>query len=277
MEVRHMIYNELGKTGKKVSAIGLGCEHLDGKPYEQVKEVIDAAIENGINLFDVFMPGREVRENIAKALGSRRDQVMLQGHIGSTDIHEQYDVSRDLPSVKKYFEEMLGIFGYIDFGMMFFIDTEKDYKDVFETEFVDYVLRLKEQGDIRHIGFSSHNPITAAKVISTGVPDMMMFSINPAFDMLPSEEYIFDHIETDMGVKLYRGLDPKRAELYRICSANQVGITVMKSLGGGKLISEEHSPFAKPLTVPQCIHYALSRPSAVSYTHLDVDKRQIVL
>ena len=211
-----MIYNELGKTGKKVSAIGLGCEHLDGKPYEQVKEVIDAAIENGINLFDVFMPGREVRENIAKALGSRRDQVMIQGHIGSTDIHEQYDVSRDLPSVKKYFEEMLGIFGYIDFGMMFFIDTEKDYKDVFETEFVDYVLRLKEQGDIRHIGFSSHNPITAAKVIGTGVPDMMMFSINPAFDMLPSEEYIFDHIETDMGVKLYRGLDPKRAELYRI-------------------------------------------------------------
>ena len=207
-----MIYNELGKTGKKVSAIGLGCEHLDGKPYEQVKEVIDAAIENGINLFDVFMPGREVRENIAKALGSRRDQVMIQGHIGSTDIHEQYDVSRDLPSVKKYFEEMLGIFGYIDFGMMFFIDTEKDYKDVFETDFVDYVLRLKEQGDIRHIGFSSHNPITAAKVISTGVPDMMMFSINPAFDMLPSEEYIFDHIETDMGVKLYRGLDPKRAE-----------------------------------------------------------------
>ena len=122
-----MIYNELGKTGKKVSAIGLGCEHLDGKPYEQVKEVIDAAIENGINLFDVFMPGREVRENIAKALGSRRDQVMLQGHIGSTDIHEQYDVSRDLPSVKKYFEEMLGIFGYIDFGMMFFIDSEEDY------------------------------------------------------------------------------------------------------------------------------------------------------
>ena len=264
MEEMHMIYNDLGKTGKKVSAIGLGCEHLDGKTYEQVKEVIDAAIENGINLFDVFMPGREVRENIAKALGNRRDQVMIQGHIGSTDIHEQYDVSRDLPSVKKYFEEMLGIFGYIDFGMMFFIDTEKDYKDVFETDFVDYVLRLKEQGDIRHIGFSSHNPITAAKVISTGVPDMMMFSINPAFDMLPSEEYIFDHIETDMGVKLYRGLDPKRAELYRICSANQVGITVMKSLGGGKLISEEHSPFAKPLTVPQCIHYALSRPSVAS-------------
>lgn len=259
-----MYYNDLGKTGKKVSAIGLGCENLDGKPFSQVKEVIDAAIENGINIFDVFMPGREIRGNIARALGDRRDKVMIQGHIGSTDINQQYDISRDLPSVKKYFEELLNIFGYIDFGMMFFIDTEKDYKDVFETGFIDYVLRLKEQGDIRHIGFSSHNPITAAKVISTGIPEMMMFSINPAFDMLPSQESIFNHMESGMGAELYRGLDPKRAELYRICSAKQVGITVMKSLGGGKLISEKHTPFAKPLTVPQCIHYALSRPSVGS-------------
>lgn len=264
LEEMYMFYNELGKTGKRVSAIGLGCENLDRKPYTQVRAVIDAAIENGINIFDVFMPGREIRENIAKAIGDRRDRVMIQGHIGSTDINQQYDISRDLKTVKTYFEEMLRIFGYIDFGMMFFIDTEKDYKDVFETGFIDYVLGLKEKGDIRHIGFSSHNPITAAKVISTGIPEMMMFSINPAFDMLPSEEYIFDHMETDMGVNLYRGLDPKRAELYRICSAKQVGITVMKSLGGGKLISKEHTPFATPLTVPQCIHYALSRPSVGS-------------
>lgn len=63
-----MIYNDLGKTGKKVSAIGLGCEHLDGKTYEQVKEVIDAAIENGINLFDVFMPGRGGPQKILQRL-----------------------------------------------------------------------------------------------------------------------------------------------------------------------------------------------------------------
>ncbi len=259
-----MIYNELGKTGKKVSAIGLGCENLDGKPYNQVKSVIDTAIENGINIFDVFMPGREIRENIAKALGNRRKDVMIQGHIGSTDIHQQYDISRNLPTVKKYFDEILSAFGYIDFGMLFFMDSEQDYKDVFETGLIDYVLRLKENGDIRHIGFSSHNPTTAIKVINTGIPEMMMFSINPAFDMLPSEEYIFDHMDKGMGAELYRGLDPVRAELYRTCSAKQIGITVMKTLGGGKLISKEHTPFSKPMTVPQCVHYALTRPSVAS-------------
>lgn len=67
-----MEYREIGKTGKRGSIIGLGCEHLDGKPFEQVKETIDAALEHDINLLDVFMPGNEVRENIAKALGPRR-------------------------------------------------------------------------------------------------------------------------------------------------------------------------------------------------------------
>ena len=63
-----MEFREIGRTGEKGSIIGLGCEHLDGKPFEQVKETIDAAVENGINILDVFMPGRAVRENIAKSL-----------------------------------------------------------------------------------------------------------------------------------------------------------------------------------------------------------------
>jgi predicted aldo/keto reductase-like oxidoreductase len=38
----------------------------------------------------------------------------------------------------------------------------------------------------------------------------------------------------------------------------------MKTLGVGKLISPEHTPFARPLTTAQCIHYALSRPAVAS-------------
>ncbi|MDD4462529.1 MAG: aldo/keto reductase, partial [Eubacteriales bacterium] len=135
---------------------------------------------------------------------------------------------------------------------------------VFETGFADYVQKLKQNGDIGHIGFSSHNPQTAIRAIKTGLPEMMLFSINPAFDMLPAGEYVFDHSDKGFGADLFRGIDPKRTELYQLCEQKQIGITVMKTLGAGKLISPEHTPFAQPLTVQQCMHYALTRPAVAS-------------
>jgi hypothetical protein len=88
------------------------------------------------------MPGTEVRRNIANALGPRRKDVMIQGHIGSVNINYQYDISRDLETIRRYFEELLRLFGgYIDFGMMFFIDSENDYKGVFDTGFAGLVFK----------------------------------------------------------------------------------------------------------------------------------------
>ena len=259
-----MEYRRLGRTEQKVSAIGLGCEHLDGKPFAQVEETIRAALEGGVNIMDVFMPGTEVRENIQKALGKQRGHVQIQGHIGSTNINQQYDISRDPAVIRRAFEELLRLFGYIDYGMLFFIDTPKDYADVFETDFINYARQLKDKGDIRYIGFSSHNPETAMRVIETGLVDMMMFSVNPAFDMLPSAAYVFDHIETGFGADLFRGMDPTRALLYKLCAKNDIGMTAMKTLGAGKLLSREHTPYAEPLTAAQCVHYALSRPAVAS-------------
>lgn len=259
-----MQYREIGKTGEYASIIGLGCENLDGKPFGQIKDTIDAALEIGINVFDVFMPGNEIRENISKALGGCRDKVMIQGHIGSTDIRQQYDICRDLPVVKKYFENLLRFFGYIDFGMMFFIDSQEDYQGVFETGFADYVWKLKQQGYIKHIGFSSHNPAMATRVIKTGLPEMMLFSINLAFDLYPAHTNMLSELHQGLNKMAFHGFDPTRAALYTLCEQKGIGITVMKTLGAGKLISVEHTPFDQPLTVAQCMHYALTRPAVAS-------------
>ncbi|MDR0457277.1 MAG: aldo/keto reductase [Treponema sp.] len=260
-----MIYREIGKTNKKASIIGLGCEHLDFKPYEQVKSTIDAALEYGINIFDIFMPGKEVRENISKALGARRKDILIQGHICSSNVGQQYDISRDMLTVKRFFEDHLRLCGgFMDFGMLFFIDSDDDYKNVFETDIAGYALKLKEKGDIGHIGFSSHNPVTAIKAVNTGLPEIMLFSINPAFDIIPTGDSIFTHLDNGFKVESLTAVEPKRSELYRLCEQKNVGITVMKTLGAGKLISKEHTPFCKPLTVSQCIHYALSRPAVAS-------------
>ena len=265
-----MIYRPVGINANNQIAIpasvtGLGTEHLDRKPYKTVETVIHAALDYGINIMDLFMPGDEVRQNIGRALEGRRDKMLIQGHIGSTDISQQYDMSRDRKTVQKYFENLLRCLNtdYIDFGMLFFLDSEKDYKDVFEGDTLPYALELKKQGKVRMLCASSHNPIIAKKVVETGLIDVLMFSVNPAFDMADSGTNVLDYLG-DAAMNYEKNLDPVRAGLYRICEQRGVSITVMKTLGAGKLISPEFSPFGKPLSVTQCIHYALTRPAVAS-------------
>ena len=102
-----MEYRKLGRTGMVVSAISLGCEHLQGKDFSTVKTVIDAALDSGINFMDVFMSEPQVRTDIGKALEGRRRDVIIQGHIGSCWVDGQYKVSRDINEITVAFEDLL--------------------------------------------------------------------------------------------------------------------------------------------------------------------------
>jgi predicted aldo/keto reductase-like oxidoreductase len=265
-----MEYRIIGKTGISAGVIGLGCEHLVGKSFGETADVVSAALDNGVNILDVFMPGKEVRQNIGQAIGKRRNKVLIQGHIGSTDIHEQNDVSRDLATCRKYFESYLEDMGtdYIDFGMFFFVDTPADFKAIFETELLGYAQDLKKRGVIRAIGASSHNSVIARRIVETGAVDLIMFSVNPVFDSTPAESDVtnlFEILEDKTRTQNFGFRpDPDRAALYKVCAEREEGITVMKTLCAGKLLSGELSPFGAPMSVGQCVHYALTRPAVVS-------------
>lgn len=261
-----MEYRALGRTGMEAGVIGLGCEHLDGKPYEQTREVIDAALGQGVNIIDVFMPGDEVRRNIGRALGTRRRDVIIQGHIGSVDLNQQYDISRDPEICRDYFERLLRHLNtdYIDIGMLFFVDGDDHFESVFHGGIAEYAQKLKQQGTIRAIGASSHDPATALRVVETGLVDVLMFSVNPAFDLTPAGVNVLESLENGFDPGALYGADPLRQKLYRTCESMGVAITVMKTYGAGKLLSREHTPFGSPMTPAQCIHYALSRPAVAS-------------
>lgn len=262
-----MIKRFVGKTGIEASIIGLGGEHLDNAPQKKSDEVIGAAIDNGINIMDLFMPGEAVRTNIGYSLAGRRDKMLIQGAIGSVDLNQQYDMSRDLKICKQYFENLLRCLktDYIDFGMLFYLDTNDSINEMINNGVVDYARELKKSGKIRAIGASTHNPDTAKRLVEEDVVEMLMFSINPAFDIMPDiTDDISKMIEGINATGSFGKVDSKRAELYRLCEKKGVGITVMKSLGAGKLLSSDHSPFNKPMTPTQCIHYALTRPAVAS-------------
>lgn len=203
--------------------------------------------------------------------------MLIQGHIGSVDLSQQYDTSRDLEVCKRYFDKLLTCLrtDYIDCGMLFFLDSDADIDAIFDNGVVDYARELKRQGVIRAVGASAHNPSTARRMVESGELDMLMFSINPAFDLMAGASDIMAMLGSDYA-GMIRAFDPARAELYRLCESKGVGITVMKTLGAGKLLSAEHTPFAYPMTPAQCIHYALARP-AVASTLIGCQSREQVL
>ena len=260
-----MEYREIGRTGLRASVVGLGAEHLDNKPPETVAETIDAAFDHGMNIMDVFMPGAAVRGHIGRALAGRRERMIIQGHIGSTDVSEQYDRSRDLAVCQRFFEDLLRLLqtDYIDLGMLFFLDDNESIDAVLNNGILDYARRLKERGVIRAIGASVHNPAAAKRLVEEGLVEMLMFSINPAFDCMPGAGDIAGMLGQASAAWVSHAC-PERAALYRLCGERGVGITAMKSLAAGKLLSAEQTPFAVPLTPTQCIHYALTRPAVAS-------------
>lgn len=260
-----MQYRRLGKTNLMVSEIGLGAEWLERHNYEECKAIIDRADELGINILDCWMSEPNVRSNIGAALKGRRDKWIIQGHIGSTWQNGQYVRTRDLALVKPAFEDLLSRMqtDYMDLGMIHFIDEPDEFKSVTGGEFMDYVRALREEGRIRHIGLSTHNPEVAKMAALQGEIEMILFSINPAFDMMPAvrdlDQYFADTYDENLG-----GIDPLREELYKLCEQQNVGITVMKGYAGGRLFDAKTSPFGVALTPVQCLHYALTRPAVAS-------------
>lgn len=75
-----MKYRELGKTGLKVSEIGLGCEGFNGKDAAFTQEMFKLALAAGVNCMDLYSPNPEMHKNIAAALGSRRKDFIYQAH-----------------------------------------------------------------------------------------------------------------------------------------------------------------------------------------------------
>jgi len=129
---------------------------------------------------------------------------------------------------------------------------------------LEYARKLKEQGKARFIGMSSHVADVSARMVETGALDVLMFPVNPAFDMLSG----IDNIDDLFAQGVYdrqTGSRPSadRARLYRACEAHGTSIVTMKTFAAGWLLQPGNMS-GMTLTPTQCVSYALSRPSVAS-------------
>lgn len=236
------------------------------KTANEVKADFDFAISRGVNFIDIYSSNPDLRSNIGAALAGRREGFVIQGHLCTTWEDGQYLRTRDTQKTEAAFEDLLRRLqtGYVDVGMIHYVDAEEDFREVFDGEIIRIAQRLKSEGKIRHIGLSSHNPVVARMAAETGLVDVIMFSINPAYDLQPANEDVDALWAEDSYAAALHNIDPDREQLYELCGRTGVALDVMKAYGGGDLLSPERSPFGRAMTPVQAIEYVLTRPGVAS-------------
>ena len=261
-----MEYRELGRTGIKVSVIALGCEGFVANEGVLTEQLLNAAEQGGINCIDLYAPQPEMRSRLGKWLRGRRGKFVLQAHLCTVWQEGQYKRTREIGEVKASFEDLLTRLAtdYIDIGMIHYVDSLEDWEAVAGGPVMAYAREMQAQGKIRYIGLSSHNPAAAMQAVQSGLIDVLMFSVNPCYDLQPANEDCYALWDEKNYDRQLVNMDPEREALYETCSRLGVAITVMKAFGGGDLLDEELSPAGKALTVNQCLHYALTRPGVAA-------------
>ena len=261
-----MKYRNLGKTGLQVSEISLGCEGFVDHDGTLTPLLLDKAEDLQINYLDFYTPDPNLRNRLGKALAGRRDKFILQAHVCTTWKTDQYQRTRKIEEVKGSFEDLLARLetDYIEVGMIHYVDSMEDWQEVSQGPVMEYAKELKAAGKIRHIGMSSHNPLVSKAAVESGLIEVLMFSINPCYDLQPASEDCNDLWDDKNYQSQHINIDPDRESLYELCEQKGVGITVMKAFGGGDLLDASMSPAGVALTVNQCIHYALTRPAVAT-------------
>ncbi len=261
MEIR-----KLGQTGLEVGAVGLGTEYLI-ESRETIVAVVHEALGHGMNFFDLLMAAPDNRDAYAAAFhGIARERLVLTGHLGTIFTEEgQGWASRDVALCAYFFEDQLTRLhtDYLDVVMLQFVDEEEDYARVMSADgLLELARNFKQQGKARAIGMSSHMTPMALAAVESGVIDVLMFPINPAFDVLPGYNKRFMRFWEDAGTFDVRTViddGPSRKDLYRACARHEVGLVAMKPYAAGWLFKPELFS-TQPLTPVHCLGYALAQP-----------------
>lgn len=173
------------KKEKILDRLGIGMANIHNVSDEELEHIVRRAIVNGVNVFDLCAGGRNVFAPVGRAVSKVRNKVFLTAHFGAGfDELGEYEWIRDPAVIRREFRNQLKLLetDYIDIGLLHCVDDEYDWLELRDGGVLAYMRRLKKNGTLRSLGFSTHTPALAMKMLESGEFDVVMLNISDEYD-----------------------------------------------------------------------------------------------
>ena len=170
-----MRYQELGKTGMKVSILACGSNALRRYTYDEAKIALNRALDGGVNLIETGRPyGDETEDRIAAAVSHRRDEFYLASKTGKKTAEEALqELDRSLKMLRT---------DYIDLYQLCGMGRRADLEQIIGAGgALEGLLKAKEQGKIGHIGITGHSLKLLSEIIKVDGIETVLFIFNMVY------------------------------------------------------------------------------------------------
>jgi len=234
-------YRKLGRTGERVSLVGLGGYHIGMQSDEQDSiKIIRAALDGGINFLDNCWDynggNSEIRMGKALRDGYRQKAFLMTKIDGQTKKAAAAQIDESLRRLQT---------DHIDLLQFHEVIRMTDPERIFAPSGgMEAVLEAKKAGKIRYIGFTGHkNPAMHLHMLETAA----------------AHQFHFDAVQmplNDMDAH-YESFGQK---VLPVLLKNEIGVLGMKPMGAGLLLR------SNTLSPVECLHFAMNLPTSVVIT-----------
>ena len=235
---------KLGRTGEKVSIVGLGGYHIGKQQDEQESiRIIRTALDNGINFLDNcwdYNDGQsEVRMGKALRDGYRQKAFLMTKIDGRTKKAATQQLDESLHRLQT---------DHVDLLQFHEVIRDTDPARIFaEGSGMDAVMEARKQGKVRYIGFTGHKS-----------PDIHLKMLETAF----AHGFTFDAVQMPLNV-MDAHFDSFEKKVLPVLVKHDIGVLGMKPMGDSLILR------SKTATPIECLHYAMNLPTSVVITGCD--------
>lgn len=236
-------YRTLGRTGEKVSLIGVGGFHIGMQKDEQESiRIVRTALDNGVNFLDNCWDynGGVSEERMGRALrdGYRQKAFLMtkiDGRTRKAASQQMEDSLRRLQTDR------------IDLLQFHEVIRDSDPERIFAEGGMEAVLAAKKDGKVRYIGFTGHKS-----------PDIHLKMLETAF----AHQFTFDAVQMPLNV-MDAHFDSFEKKVLPVLVKHDIGVLGMKPMGDKIILN------SKTASAVECLHYAMNLPTSVVITGCD--------